>query len=197
MSNSNLYLRRRITAVAAIVLVGLLVFLVPQLLSAMSGPTEPAAVQTTQAEQTNQEIVNCQPGVVEVEAFIGRGAGHEALVNIPQGEPVFLWYEITNTGFVDCIFDVGTYATFFTITSGEQVFWSSRDCFRGDDEKLPTTLKANLGVKSSPGEWLKVSSSSEFECGEDNPKVPLGGAAFDVRVEVSGVISEKKRFYLF
>lgn len=195
MSNSNLYLRRRI--IAAIVLVGLLVFLVPQLLSAMSNPSEPAAIQTTEAAQASQEIVNCQPGVVEVQAFIGRGAGHESLVNIPEGEPVFLWYEITNTGFVDCIFDVGTYATFFTITSGEQVFWSSRDCFRGDDAKLPTTLKANLGVKSSPGEWLKVTSSSEFECGEDNPRVPRGGAAFDVRVEVSGVISEKKRFYLF
>lgn len=195
MSNSNLYLRRRI--IAAVVLVGLLVFLVPQLLSAMSNPSEPAAIQTTEAAQASQEIVNCQPGVVEVQAFIGRGAGHESLVNIPEGEPVFLWYEITNTGFVDCIFDVGTYATFFTITSGEQVFWSSRDCFRGDDAKLPTTLKANLGVKSSPGEWLKVSSSSEFECGEDNPRVPRGGAAFDVRVEVSGVISEKKRFYLF
>jgi hypothetical protein len=198
MSNSNVYLRRRLTAVGALVLVALLVFLGSQLFAAGNNQAEPAVVETTEAEQMNQEIANCQPGVVEVEAFIGRGPMHEALTNIPEGEEAFLWYEITNTGFVDCIFDVGTYATFFTITSGEQVFFSSRDCDREGDSKSSRILKPNIVEKSDPGEsWLKVYSSSEFECGEDNPKVPLGGAAYDIRVEVSGVISEKKRFYLF
>jgi hypothetical protein len=197
MSNSNVYLRRRLTAVGALVLVALLVFLGSQLFAAGNNQAEPAVVETTEAEQMNQEIANCQPGVVEVEAFIGRGPMHEALTNIPEGEPVSLWYEITNTGFVDCIFDVGTYATFFTISSGEQIFYTSRDCDRSQDSKLPTTLKANVGVKSEANQWLKVSSSSEFQCTDANNSVPRGGAAYDIRVEVSGVISEKKRFYLF
>jgi hypothetical protein len=197
MSNSNVYLRRRLTAVGALVLVALLVFLGSQLFAAGNNQAEPAVVEPTEAEQMNQEIANCQPGVVEVEAFIGRGPMHEALTNIPEGEPVSLWYEITNTGFVDCIFDVGTYATFFTISSGEQIFYTSRDCDRSQDSKLPTTLKANVGVKSEANQWLKVSSSSEFQCTDGNRNVPRGGAAYDIRVEVSGVISEKKRFYLF
>lgn len=197
MSNPNVYLRRRLTAVGAFALVVLLIFLGSQLLAAGNNQAEPEAVETAEAEQMNQVITNCQPGVVEVEAFIGRGPTHEALTNIPEGEPVSLWYEITNTGFVDCIFDVGTYATFFTISSGEQVFFTSRDCDRAADSKLPTTLKANVGVKSEANEWLKVSSSSEFQCTDGNSSVPRGGATFDVRVEVSGVISEKKRFYLF
>jgi hypothetical protein len=197
MSDSNVYLRRRLTAAGAFIVVVLLIFLASQLLAANDNQAEPGVIETAEAEQISQEITNCQPGVVEVEAFIGRGPTHEALVNIPEGEPVFLWYEITNTGFVDCIFDVGTYATFFTITSGEQVFYTSRDCDRSSDSKLPTTLKANVGVKSEANEWLKVSSSSEYQCTDGNRKVPTGGAAFDVRVEVSGVISEKKRFYLF
>jgi hypothetical protein len=197
MSNSNVYLRRRLTAVGALVVVALLVFLGSQLLAAGSNQAAPEIVETTGAEQISQEITNCQPGVVEVEAFIGRGPSHEALTNIPEGEPVSLWYEITNTGFVDCIFDVGTYATFFTISSGEQIFYTSRDCDRSADSKLPTTLKANVGIKSEANLWLKVSSSSEHQCTDGNRNVPRGGAAYDIRVEVSGVISEKKRFYLF
>jgi hypothetical protein len=197
MSNSNLYLRRRLTALGALVIVVLLIFFGSQLFAADDNQPEPQAVQTAETVQPSQEITNCQPGVVQVEAFIGRGPTHEALTNIPEGEPVFLWYEITNTGFVDCIFDVGTYATFFTISSGEQIFYTSRDCDRSADSKLPTTLKANVAVKSEANEWLKVSSSSEYQCTDGNTNVPRGGATYDIRVEVSGVISEKKRFYLF
>lgn len=197
MRNSNLYLRRRLTAVGALIALLLIAALVMQLFADNSDQVDAQVSETLETTEPSQEITSCQPGVVEVEAFIGRGPSHEALVNIPQDEAAYLWYEITNTGFVDCIFDVGTYATFFTITSGEQVYFTSRDCDRSADSQLPTTLKANLGVKSEANQWLKVFSSSQYQCTDGNRAVPLGGAAFDVRVEVSGVVSEKKRFYLF
>ena len=98
---------------------------------------------------------------------------------------------------MDCIFDVGTYATFFTITSGEQVFYSSRDCDREGDSKFSKILKPNVVEKSEPGQWLKVYSSSEFQCSDNNRPAPKGGAQYELKVEVSGVVSEKKLFYLF
>jgi hypothetical protein len=158
----NVYRRRRLVALVGVVLIAILIFAGTQLFANPNDSAEPVPTETATAEPTDTEITNCQPGVVEVEAFIGRQENHEALVNIPEGEPVFLWYEITNTGLIDCIFDVGTYATFFTITSGEQVFFSSRDCDREGDSKSSRILKPNIVEKSEPGEWLKVYSSSEF-----------------------------------
>ena len=195
--NPSVYRRRRLFALVALALVISLIWGLPQLFAG-SGQQETAEpTPTTTAEPTSAEIANCQPGVVEVEAFIGRAENLEPLVNIPAGEPVYLWYEVVNTGLVDCIFDVGTYATFFTITSGDQVYFSSRDCDRSNDSKLSQILKANQPLQSAPSEWLKVYSSSDNQCGPENRSVPTGGAAFDLKVEVSGVVSEKKRFFLF
>lgn len=196
-ADQNVYRRRRLFALVAVVVIAALAFLGSQLVSAGSNTAEPEQVETAAPEATAEELTNCQPGVVTVEAFIGNATNHEALVNIPEGQQVFVWYEITNTGLVDCIFDVGTYATFFTISSGEQVYYTSRDCDRSNDVKLSKVLKANVGEKSETGEWLKVYSSGDYQCTDANQKVPTGGAAYDIKVEVSGVISEKKRFYLF
>lgn len=195
--DANVYKKRRLVALVVLVAIAALVFAGTQLLAAPNDAQEPETIATPTAEATAEEITNCQPGVVEVEAFIGRGETLEPLVNLPEGEPVFVWYEITNTGLVDCIFDVGTYATFFTITSGEQVFYSSRDCDREGDSKFSKVLKPNIVEKSEPGEWLKVYSSSEFQCSDNNRPAPRGGAQYEIKVEVSGVVSDKKLFYLF
>ncbi len=196
-ADTNVYKRRRLVALVVFVALVATVFAATQLFTNPNPTAEPEVVETATAEPTSAEVTNCQPGVVEVEAFIGRAENHEALINIPEGEPAFLWYEISNTGLVDCIFDVGTYATFFTITSGEQVFYSSRDCDREGDSKFSKILKPNVVEKSEPGQWLKVYSSSDFQCTENNRPAPKGGAQYEVKVEVSGVVSEKKLFYLF
>lgn len=196
--DANVYKRRRLVALVVVAVIAALIFASTQLFGSQNQDVEPEPEPTATAEATPAEVTNCQPGVVAVEAFIGRGATHEPLVNIPEGEEAFLWYEITNTGLVDCIFDVGTYATFFTITSGEQVYYSSRDCDRSGDSKFSKVLKPNIVEKSDPGEsWLKVYSSSEFGCTENNRPVPKDGAQFEIMVEVSGVVSDKKLFYLF
>jgi hypothetical protein len=196
-ADTNVYRRRRLVALVAFVALVVTIFGVTQLFANPNQTAELEVVETATVEPTSSEVTNCQPGVVEVEPFIGRSENHESLVNIPEGEPVYLWYEITNTGLVDCIFDVGTYATFFTITSGEQVFYSSRDCDREGDSKFSKILKPNVVEKSVPGEWLKVYSSSEFQCSDNNRPAPKGGAQYELKVEVSGVVSEKKLFYLF
>ena len=193
----SVYRRRRLFALVALVLIISLAWGLPQLFAGNQNTPAPQPTESATAEVTPAEITNCQPGVVEVEVFIGRQENFEPLVNIPAGEPVFIWYEVVNTGLVDCIFDVGTYATFFTISSGEQVYYSSRDCDRSKDSQLSQILKANQPLKSTPSEWLKVYSSSDNQCGPENQSAPKGGAAYDIKVEVSGVVSEKKRFYLF
>lgn len=192
----SVFRRRRLFALVVFALLISLIWGIPQLLGGGQNTPNPEPTATATAEPTSSEITNCQPGVVEVQAFIG-SATHEEMENIPAGEPAFLWYEIVNTGLVDCVFDVGTYATFFTITSGDQVYYSSRDCDRSQDSQQSQILEANVPIKSTPGEWLKVYSSSENQCGPENQAVPKGGATYELKVEVSGVVSEKKRFYVF
>ena len=90
-ADANVYKRRRL--VALVVFVAIIATIFAGRLFANPNPTaEPEVVETASAEPTSAEVTNCQPGVVEVEAFIGRAENHEALINIPEGEPAFLWY---------------------------------------------------------------------------------------------------------
>lgn len=192
----SVYRRRRLFALVAVLAIFGLFWGASQLLASGQAAPEPEPTAIATTEETPAEVTNCQPGVVQVEAFIG-SSSYEPYDNVPQDQEAFLWYEIVNTGLVDCVFDVGTYATFFTISSGDQVYFSSRDCDRSQDSQQPQILKANVPIQSTPGEWLKVFSSSEDQCGPENELAPRGGAAYDLKVEVSGVVSEKKRFYLY
>jgi hypothetical protein len=107
-----------------------------------------------------------------------------------------IWYSIVNTGLEDCKFNVGLRGTFFTITSGDQTYWSSKQCSRDGLTDSDVVLPANQAFSAQKGPWEKV-YSSETGCGADtNDVVPTGGATYKIKVEVNGVISEEKTFIL-
>lgn len=177
---------------------------VPQLFANNGQEALPVAEETQTVDPTPVEITDCAPGVVSVVARIGQvlsddGAGGQELESLnsfgPSATP-YIWYEITNNGLVDCNFNVGARVTFFTISSGEQIYWSSRDCDRAGLEDLEVTLRSNSPMISVASPWDKV-YSSENGCNADgNSPVPTGGATFKIKVEVNGVISEDQRFIL-
>jgi hypothetical protein len=195
-TQQQIYARRRLLALIALALVGLAIWFG---FSSISSPAQQATPAPTQSAVTESavanEVTDCAPGVVSVEVMIGNET--ETLNTFGSDELPNIWYAITNTGLEDCKFNVGARVTFYTITSGDQTYWSSRDCDRSADTDSFITLASNQTIEAPKGIWDRV-YSSETGCGADdgNDPVPSGGATYRIKAEVNGVISEDKSFIL-
>ena len=200
----GVYRRRRLTALGALVVLIVAIWGIPQLFAGGGQEVLPTAEETATAEPTATAATTCAPGVVSVEAMIGTVAGEnedgspilEEINNFKAGADIYMWYVVENNGLVDCLFNVGPRATFFTISSGEQVYWTSRECDREGLNDGDLLLVPNTPVESEPSAWDKVYSSSNGCNAEGNSPVPTGGATFKIKAEVNGVISDDKRFIL-
>ena len=196
-TQQQIYARRRLLALIVIAIVSLFIWIGSSGILAGTPQATPTATETTTATEsaTTTEIASCAPGVVQVEVMIGNET--ETLNTFAAGSLPSIWYSITNTGLEDCTFNVGARVTFYTITSGEQTYWSSRDCDRSADADAYVTLKSNQTLEAPKGTWDRV-YSSETGCGADdgNSSVPAGGATYKIKAEVNGVISEDKSFIL-
>ena len=149
--------------------------------AASSGATPPptASPSPTPTSTEPAKPQPCDPAVID-------------LVPIVHGEtfetkPVTLSIRLTNTGSVDCTFDVGTSKQRFTITSGKDTWWRSTDC-QSEPSDMVVTLKAGQTVESAePLTWDRTRSDVNT-CGDENrPRAPGGGAAYHLRVEVGDV----------
>jgi hypothetical protein len=192
--------RRRIAAFAIVAILVILIWSVSQLFTGQS-QAQVDLEATTVDEVITAEITDCAPGVVSLSAMIGTYDSttetSETFNNFAASATPYLWYEVTNIGLVDCRFNVGARVTFFTITSGEQTYYSSRDCDRTDSKDLTVLLQANVPLKAEPSAWDRVYSSSEgCSAAEGMRKVPGGGATYKLKAELNGVISEDVRFIL-
>ncbi|SCX02664.1 hypothetical protein SAMN05216534_0034 [Candidatus Aquiluna sp. UB-MaderosW2red] len=194
LTDKQIFARRRTLALIVFALVVALIWGVSGLFAGSGDPVAQPSESVTKDAEPILELVECAPGVVLIEAFIGTEAGEERNSYAASANPA-LWYSATNTGIADCLFNVGARVTFFTITSGEETYWSSRDCNRTGLIDSTVTLKANQPLKSEPSVWLKVRSSSEG-CGEGQPAVPTGGASFFIKAEVNGVISQNSQQFI-
>lgn len=200
-TEQQIFRRRRALALVTLAVLVSVIWGIPQL---FNGPTQDVLVPDETATQPVGEVPECAPGVVSIEVMIGRivetdEAGNqttETLNSFGMTTLPALWYKITNKSSEDCSFNVGPRVTFFTIASGDQTYWSSKDCNREGLQDAFAVLAANQTLESKPSEWER-SFSSENGCSlEGNDAVPAGGATYKVRVEVGGVLSEEKRFIL-
>lgn len=200
-TEQQIFRRRRALAVIALALVISIFWGVSQL---FSGQSASDVIDTGDASMDISSVEDCAPGVVAVEVMVGRinatnedgSQNRETLNNFEVGTLPALWYQITNRGTVDCGFNVGPRVTFFTISSGDQTFWSSKDCNREGLQDSMVVLKSGETLEAIASEWER-SYSSANGCGlEGNDAVPADGATYKIRVEVGGVLSEEKRFVL-
>lgn len=193
--------RRRGLALAALVLIiALVVWLVQAFGAGSATPdAQPDVSATTSETAAPAEITDCGAGLVTVQAFIGVAgeteATRETRNNFKSSESPVIWYQITNIGPIDCTFNVGARVTFFTITSGDQTYWSSKDCDRTGLTDSILTLAANQSIESQSSPWEKVRSTSEG-CGAGQEAVPTGGASYHLKVEVNGVISDNSQQFI-
>jgi hypothetical protein len=137
-----------------------------------------------QPAATITEGQECAPGTVSVNSVIGDGTTEQ--LSFDAGVNPYLWFTLTNTGTVSCKFNGGPRVTFFTIKSGDEQIWSSRDCDRTGLVDKWVTLKPNTTFVWKANDWRRVHSSSTG-CGDgQDPALP---GAYALTAEVNGVIS--------
>lgn len=136
----------------------------------------------------------CPPGTVSVMAQIGDEMG--TLSNrFNANQTPYIWFTITNTNSVDCTFNAGTKVQYFTIKSGDQQIWTSRQCDRENLTDGIIVLGAGKTEKSEPSAWEKVYSSPSG-CGVEQTSVTSGGASYHLGAEVSGELSNNDQQFV-
>ena len=187
----QIYRRRRIVALAAIVLVGwaiiaLVSAIVGAIGAAFSGPTPSVA-------PTNVEGQQCASGDILATAIGGRQDSTEA-ESFATGEQPYIWFTIKNVGTVTCTFNAGPAVQFYTIRSGNDLIWTSRDCDRTGLLDQVVTLEPGQSLPSPTSPWERVRSSSTG-CNAET-QVPVTPGAYNLTVEVNGVLSDGNQFLL-
>lgn len=193
-------MRRRI---GALVVVGLAVWLVIAVVSALfgwigsifnpGGSTPSTSQSASPSAEASGAVTACAPGTVSVRAFIGDGK--TAFSAFAPGVNPKLWFTLTNTGRVPCTFNAGLAVQFFTITSGAETIWTSKQCDRSGDTDQVIKLEPSVSLGRDPLTWFRV-RSSDTGCGANQTQAIAGGASYHVKAEVNGVISNDVQFIL-
>lgn len=189
-TQEQIFRRRRVAALVLLALLVTIIWGIPQLFS--GGGAKPGS--SSSPTQAAGNLADCAPGTVMVSAYVGDQ--NEAKQSFAADETPYIWYEIVNIGDTSCKYNVGARATFFSITSGETLIWTSKQCNRDGLEDLYVELKPNTAIASEKAPWDKV-WSSETGCSADTERaVTTDGASYYIKVEVAGQISENSQQFI-
>lgn len=195
----SVYRRRRIAALLVIaVLIGLGWAGVNAIGSWLGASSVPEELPLPEGVNESSVIVEsgqpCPPGTVSVMAQVGDSAG--ALSNRFNSEQVpHIWFTLTNTNSVDCTFNAGAKVQFFTIKSGDEQIWTSRQCDREPLTDSEIVLVAGQTITSPVSGWDKV-YSSPTGCGPEQQPVTTGGASYHLEAEVNGELSNNDQQFV-
>jgi len=92
---------------------------------------------------------------------------------------------IENTGANACSMDLGSAQQVLTISSGQEQYWSSKDCQTGGTSQ-DVTIKAGQTLTTPAIAWDRTRSSKET-CDAARPAVTAGGASYHLAVAVGDV----------
>lgn len=201
---SRVYWRRRILVglgLLAVILILVLIFgrpganadaepvgNVPVPASTEDTATDTKAAATVEDEEGTGVLEDCDASQVEV-VPVTDADGYELGVQ-PQ-----LSFTIANTGADACQINAGTSTQVFTVTSGEDVIWTSTDCQTDPIDGI-VTLEPGEPVPSEAFAWGRVWSDSATCDDEDRQEVVADGATYNLSVEVGGVESEDAKAFL-
>ncbi len=96
---------------------------------------------------------------------------------------------IKNTGSDACHMDLGSAQQALTISSGEEQYWSSKDCQTGGTNQ-DVTIKAGQQLTTPAIAWDRTRSSTTT-CDSARPSVPGGGASYHLQVAVGDLESKE------
>nr|GLK32608.1 hypothetical protein GCM10017610_28930 [Curtobacterium pusillum] len=92
---------------------------------------------------------------------------------------------IKNTGSNSCHMDLGSSQQVLTISSGEEQYWSSKDCQTGGTNQ-DVTIKAGQTLTTPAIAWDRTRSSTST-CDSSRPSVTGGGASYHLQVAVGNI----------
>ena len=201
MSNSNpnnrrlpkhIYRRRQIGCLLLVAILVAVIWGIVSLASALNSmgkSSDPKA--SISAASTAGAGEACAPGAVVVKPFVTDKTLTDARQSFGPSETPYFGFSLTNTGVVDCTFNVGSAQQFYTVTSGAEIYWSSKDCDRSGTLDMMKVIKVGETLSSQPTSWDRVrSSTTGCNAASGQAAVPAGGATFHLNVSVAGVLSE-------
>jgi len=193
---SSVYWRRRLVVglgVLAVVIVIVLLIVGPGLagkggdpkVAQTPGPSNSSAAPVDNSDPSKA----CAPANITVAAITDKDS-------YKAGEEPMLSLSVTNTSNASCTFQAGADVQVYTVTSGKDVIWTSKDC-QADAEPTPTILEPGKAVSTTPFPWDRT-RSTETTCEGDRPPVTAGGATYRLTVSVNGVeAADDKPFLLY
>ncbi|PSL36838.1 hypothetical protein CLV49_0437 [Labedella gwakjiensis] len=153
-----------------------------------SAGTSDAAVTPSPSATASDGDPACTADTVTVEAKTDKST-------YQAGELPQLSLSLTNTGSVPCTIDVGTSQQVFTITSGQETYWTSTDC-QTEPTNAVTLLEPQTTITSNPAiAWDRTRSATDT-CEGERPAVPAGGASYHLNTTVAGIESEDSAQFL-
>ena len=184
---SNVYWRRRIIVGLALLAVIVIVLLI--LFQPPGGTTAPPNItQTnTQTAPSSDPEATCLPGAVEITAATDKSS-------YASGESPQITLTVTNMGAVPCTFNAGTTQQEYRITSGNELYWNSKDC-QTDATDAPVVLEPNDPKSTAPILWDRTRSSATT-CDSERKKVPAGGASYHLNITLGDLKSNDVQFIL-
>ncbi|QSB23820.1 hypothetical protein [Curtobacterium sp. 24E2] len=95
---------------------------------------------------------------------------------------------IKNTGTNSCHLDLGSAQQVLTISSGEEQYWSSKDCQTGGTNQ-DVTIKSGQTLTTPAIAWDRTRSSTTT-CDASRPAVSAAGASYHLQVAVGNLESK-------
>lgn len=207
----SVYWRRR--AVLALGLIAVVVIIVLIVVRPGSGSAEPGAAATTSAppaaeatpspepsETAPAADATADPGDDSTDAAAGASDAPTCSARDIDLEPVTdkttyaatelpqISMTITNSGRSDCSIDLGSAQQTLVVSSGEEQYWSSKDCqVNGTDQVV--TLTAGQTLSTPAIAWDRTRSSSETCESTSRTPVTAGGATYRLSVSVGDITS--------
>ncbi|WP_285061994.1 hypothetical protein [Frigoribacterium sp. ME-P-080] len=204
----SVYWRRR--AVLALGLIAVVVIIVLIVVRPGSGSAEPGAAATTSAPPADtapsepaptetapaadatadpadtstegaSDAATCSTRDIELKPVTDKTS--YAATELPQ-----ISMSITNSGRSDCSIDLGSAQQTLVISSGEEQYWSSKDCQVNGTNQV-VTLTAGQTLSTPPIAWDRTRSSADTCESTSREPVTGGGATYRLAVSVGDITS--------
>jgi len=130
----------------------------------------------------------CTADQIRVEAVVN-GTSFAA-DELPQ-----LSLSVTNTGQAACTMNAGTSQQVFTVSSGDEPYWTSTDCQTAPSDQQ-VLLEPGKTVSSNPPITWDRTRSAPDTCDQPRDPVPAGGASYHLNTSIGGFASADSAQFL-
>ena len=130
----------------------------------------------------------CTADQIRVEAVVN-GTSFAA-DELPQ-----LSLSVTNTGQAACTMNAGTSQQVFTVSSGDEPYWTSTDCQSAPSDQQ-VLLEPGKTVSSNPPITWDRTRSAPDTCDQPRDPVPAGGASYHLNTSIGGFASADSAQFL-